>query len=389
MLAVGVVFAMPLAAAFGMGVDAANVPAMKSAGAAPQYGQTWVGKWMKTYGWSGFENDLRKMRDNGATPVIQWYYWGDDISPNCVQYGCAGRTKGEWDAMAKEMATRAKNIMGSRTFYVVLEPEFQKNGIQDWETFDGYLANQAYMIRGIAPSADIVVGFGHWGNWDKFDRAVAASDLVGFQVLRGSTRDSTTSAINSADYIIQKTKELKSRWGKQVMVFDLGIATYGNWGWVQEKALANIVAKRSQLDAAGVKAIVWRYVYDNDYSSGYFGAAESTWGVKYSGGGNKPGYDELVTLIRGSSGGTTTSPTSFGASYGPAKIQEWWIQVDVNSAYKVSKVETRVNGGTWKPITLQWWGEWAGSYYVPAGAKVEFRATSSTGALSYSQPFWR
>ena len=402
LLAFGVVFAMPLASAFGMGVDADSATTMKNAGATPRYGQIWVGHWMQEYGWGGMESELRTLRDNGITPVLMWYYWGDDISPNCVKYGCAGRTKSEWDSMAKTMASKAKSIMGTRAFYVVLEPEFQKNGIEDWDTFDGYLRDQANMIRYAAPSADIVIGFGHWGEWDLFDRAVAAADLVGFQVLRGSTRDSTTTAVNTADYIIEKTKTLKSRWGKEVMVYDLGIATYGGWNWVQEQALKNIIAKRSSLDNAGVKAIIWRYVYDNDHSSGYFGAAESTWGVKYSWGGNKPAYDELVSLLKGSSTSTTTSTTStsastttststgsFDASFDSVKLQEWWVQVDVNSASKVTKVEARVNGGSWKTLSLKSWGDWAASFNVPYGAKVEFKATSSTGATDYSSAFYR
>ena len=485
LLAVGVVFATPLAGAFGMGVDADSVEEMDKVGAKPQYGQVWAGRWMKEHGWGGFESDLRTMRDAGVTPVIQWYYYGDSISPNCVQYGCDGRTKSEWDAMAKELATRTKNIMGSKTFYVVMEPEFQKNGIQNWETFDGYLANQAKILRDNGGSgARVVVGFGHWGNWEIFDRAVAASHLVGFQILRGSTRDSTSQATGSADYMIQLANKLKADWNKPVIVYDFGIATYGGWEWVQEKALQNVIAKRSQLDAAGVQIIVWRYVYDNDHSSGYFGAAESSWGVKTKWGSKKAGYDELVTLIKGSSTSTSTSsgstsgsvfsgvkgnewwieakvannPTKvearvdggswvamslrswgswavstkapsgsvvelratysggstqsasykwpdatpvsggssgstasaeFDASYRVVKLEEWWTQVDVKSDQTVTKVDARVNGGAWIPLEKKSWGDWAASFRVPAGSKVDFRATSSSGAHDYSATYTR
>ena len=395
-LAFGVVFAMPLAGAFGMGVDSTSVTTMKNAGAPPAYGQTWVGKWIKTSGWGSFESQLRTMRDSGVTPVIQWYYWGDDISPNCVKYGCEGRTKGEWDAMAKELATRAKNVMGTRTFYVVVEPEFQKNGIEDWETFDGYLENQANLIKGAAPSAKIVTGFGHWGNWDLFDRAVAASDMVGFQVLRGSTRDTKEKAVATADYMISLTKQLKARWGKSVMVYDLGISTYGGWESTQEQALKNVIAKRAALDEAGVKAIVWRYVNDNSLSKGYFGEAEKYWGVKRTDGSKKPAYDELIALLKGSSTSTTSTTTSgttttstFSASFSGVKIEEWWVQTSVSSSASIAKVEVQLNDGAWQALTKQSWGGWAKSTNIPTGTKVEFRATSSTGATSTSAPYYR
>ncbi|HUR67657.1 MAG TPA: hypothetical protein VM370_00295 [Candidatus Thermoplasmatota archaeon] len=386
---------MPLASAFGMGIDAASVTTMKNAGATPKYGQTWVGDWMADSGWGGFDRDLTTMRDAGVTPVVMWYYWGDSISPDCVKYGCDGRTKGEWDSLAKTMASHIKSIMGTRLVYVVLEPEFQKNGIESWDTFDGYLASQANTIRSLAPSADLVVGFGHWGNWDIFDRAVAASDLVGFQVLRASTRDSSSKALATADYMIEKTKALKSRWGKGVMVFDLGIATYGGWEGVQEKTLQNILAKRAALDDAGVKAIIWRYVSDNHLSGGYFGNAEYSWGVKYSWGGKKPAYDELATLMSGGSGSTSTSstPTStasgFDASFSGVQVQEYWVQASVSGNQGIAKVEARVAGGSWQILAKQSWGGWAKSLHVLSGQKVEFRATSTSGATDVSGGYYR
>lgn len=485
-LGFGVVFAMPVAGAVSFGVDAASVPDMKAAGALPAYGQTWVGAWMRSSGWGGFESDLRTMRDNGVTPVVMWYYWGDGISVPCIQYGCNGNSKSNWDAMAREMASRAEGVLGSRTFLVVLEPEFNKNGVQDWETFDGHLEAQARAIKAEAPNARIVVGFGHWGGWDRFDRAAAASDHVGFQILRGSTRDSSAAAIAAADEMVRIGKSLRDRFGKSVVVFDLGIATYGGWEWVQEAALKQVLAKKADLDAAGVKLVVWRYVRDNTFSSGYFGPAESTWGVKYSWGGSKKGYDELVSLLRGSapassgvvssfSSGSSApagspfsnvkgnewwvqanvagSPTrmelrvdggpwitmskaswgawtksthapygsvvelratygdgatrsasyrwpdavpvggasggAFDATFSSIQVHEWWVQSSVKANEPVAKVEVRINGGAWVALTKQSWGAWAKSVHVPAGAKVEFRAASSSGATDVSSPVWR
>jgi hypothetical protein len=394
LLGFGVAFAMPLAGAFTVGVDAASVPAMKSAGATPANGQTWVGAWMRSSGWSGYETDLRTMRDNGVMPVVMWYYWGDQISVSCVQYGCNGNSKSNWDAMARDMAVRANSIMGSRSFYVVLEPEFNKNGISSWETFDGHLENQAKIIKAAAPNAKIVIGFGHWGGWDGFDRAMGQATYSGFQLLYGSTRHSSSQAIAAADDMIRIAKTLKAKWGKDVLVFDLGIATYGGWEWVQEASLKRVIAKRAEIDAAGVKVVQWRYVKDNHYSSGYFGAAESTWGVKYASGGAKSGYDELVTLLKGSAGttSTTTTPTigtsGFDATFSGVTGNSWWVQSSVGGNQGISKVQARVNGGGWIDLTKQSWGGWAKSFYVPGGAKVEFQAISTSGATDVSGAYY-
>lgn len=385
LVALGLLVATPLAAAFGMGVDAASVVEMKNAGATPQYAQIWVGSWVLKSGWSSIDAGLQKAEDVGATPVIQYYYWGDSISVNGVKYGQEGRTRAEWFSLAKSTATHAKNVLGDKPFLMVLEPEFNKNGIQHWEDFDGYLAQMARDVKTIAPNAKIVTGLGYWNDGDIFDRIVDESDYVGFMLLRASTRDSTSEATGAADQIISTAKSLKAKWGKPVVVFDFGIATYGGWEWVQEKALRNIRDKRAEIDAAGVEAIVWRYVHDNSYSSGYFGAAESTWGVKTTSGREKAAYDELEELI---GGGSTTPPPpppgEFDAQFNDVKVQDWWIEVDVDANEPLAKVEARVNDGAWVALSKKWWGDYATSVRVPADASVVFRATSTSGAVDTS-----
>lgn len=391
----GLVFALPLAGALSWGTDArAGVWDLKSAGASPAYGQTWVGLWTKEpYGWDAFEKELRAMRDAGITPVVMWYYWGDSISQNCVKYGCSGRSKADWDSMAGELARRANAIMGSRTYYVVLEPEFNKAGIEGWETFDAYLESQAWNIRGKSPSAKIVVGFGHWGGWDAFDRAVGASHHVGFQILRGSTRDSSADAVDAAGDLISIGKTLKTRWGKSVLVYDLGIATYGGWEGVQERALQNIAARKAEIESAGIFGIVWRYVFDNDYSSGYYGAAESSWGVKDRWGNPKPAFNDLVSLVKGgstssgsTSSGSTGTTTAPAGAFSGVSGNEWWVQAKVSGSPR--SVEARVNGGSWASMSWQSWGAWAVSMRAPTGSTVELKATYGDGTTATAAYRW-
>ena len=385
LLASGLLMATPLAAAFGMGVDAASVVEMKNAGATPQYAQLWVGSWVLDSGWASIDAGLQDAEDVGATPVIQYYYWGDSISVNGVKYGQEGRTQSQWFSLAKTTATHAKNVMGDKPFLMVLEPEFNKNGIQSWEEFDGMLERMAKEVKAIAPNAKIVTGLGYWNDGAIFDRAVAQSDYVGFMLLRASTRDSSSEATGAAQQVIDTARSLKAKWGKDIIVFDLGISTYGGWDDEQEIALQRFIDKRAELDAAGVKAIVWRYVYDNDYSSGYFGAAESYWGVKTEWGSKKRGYDELLRLIQGSSAPTTSTPTapapstSFAAAFSGIKIEAWWVEVTVSANEPLAKVEARVGTGPYVALAKQSWGDYARSIDTRSGAPVTFRATSADG----------
>jgi hypothetical protein len=81
-------------------------------------------------------------------------------------------------------------------------------------------------------------------------------------------------------------------------------------------------------------------------------------------------------------------PTPFDATFELSEnINEWWVEVFVDGNEPITAVHMRVNGGSWKALTERSWGAWAESINVAPGSKVEFRATSSTGATDVSKTF--
>jgi len=112
------------------------------------YGSTWAGAWNQKWGWNGIEQDLLEAKSAGAVPVVQWWYWGDDISPSCVENGCTDRYQGvpkdqaTWTRLSNELADLIVRVGGADSpALVVIETEFNKNGIENYEPFDGYLAH--------------------------------------------------------------------------------------------------------------------------------------------------------------------------------------------------------------------------------------------------------
>jgi hypothetical protein len=79
----------------------------------------------------------------------------------------------------------------------------------------------------------------------------------------------------------------------------------------------------------------------------------------------------------------------FEATFRVTSPNQYWQQVRVTpeDGITVAKVEVRVNGGAWRGMTLQSYGDWTSSYSAPAGSKVEFLATSSTQGTALSAPF--
>src|SRR5688572_21268779 len=99
---------VPIPVKFGM--EASAIDPQKAAGVAADYGSIWVGPWTLQYGgWNGPDAELQKMSAAGVTPAIHFYYWGDDISPSCVENGCwsslhnAHKNRAGWEALGQQL----------------------------------------------------------------------------------------------------------------------------------------------------------------------------------------------------------------------------------------------------------------------------------------------
>ena len=77
-------------------------------------------------------------------------------------------------------------------------------------------------------------------------------------------------------------------------------------------------------------------------------------------------------------------PAAFDATFTGATGNEWWLQVHVEGTRKVVAVDARIDGGSWKPLSLRDWGDWAASHHAPSGSLVEFRATADDGSTDLS-----
>jgi hypothetical protein len=82
---------------------------------------------------------------------------------------------------------------------------------------------------------------------------------------------------------------------------------------------------------------------------------------------------------------TQATPTDCAPTYGPTPIapfmtrfdhkggNEWWVEVKIGPM-DPNSVVARDDGGPWTPLTMRSWGNWAGSFHIEPGHKVQFRA---------------
>jgi hypothetical protein len=282
------------------GLDMDSVEKASRQGMTVSYGTFWVGAWTQRYGWDEAEQKLRTARKLGVTPVIQWWYWGDEISPSAVENGVRDarhgvmKNRATWARMSTELTDLVARTMGDREAIVVLETEFNKDGIESYEPFDGYLAEQAKILHGKG-NIKVVIGFGNWGRaeWSRFDKAIAESDLLGTQLLQSSARDAAT-YMKTVDTLITGARTLQATFGKPSLIMDLALSSYptATYETNQAAVIQELFTRIGELKAAGVRGIIWRAMNDDPSfdTTNYHGVAERHWGLVRADGTPKPAF---------------------------------------------------------------------------------------------------
>lgn len=288
--------------AYGMnGFYASDVE--KRSGADLQYGQVWAGRWIDKPGaLPGFRDRVATVHEAGHTPVVEWWYFGDQISVKAVTQGLPdGRSVARWHELGPKVAKAAcEGAKGDLVF--VVETEFNKGGVDKLESFDGELAKHVQLVKKACPSATVAIGFGEWRseNWARFDRAAAASDAVGFQLMRSLAKDTRSDYESAPERAVFTAQKLQELFEKPILLHDVALSSYGKDGrGLQADTLERLLDEREALADAGVEMILYRSVRDTPSmaKNNYYGDGEAHWGLWTTTGGEKPAYRVWVGAL--------------------------------------------------------------------------------------------
>lgn len=289
---------------FGFDADSAKVA--RRNGMPVSYGSLWAGAWNQKWSWGGVQTQLQTAKSAGVTPLVQWWYWGDDISPSCVENGCPDRYHGvskdraTWTKMSTQLADLIVKTVGTNAI-VVLECEFNKSGIENYEPFDGYLAEQVKIFK--SRNLKVAIEFGNWGRprWSSFDRAVAGADYLGAMALQSSRRDASRYR-DGADSLLSQARFYKNTFRKPVFVTDFAFSSYPepSYETLQDLVVIDIFKRMAEFRSAGVKGMVWRMLADdpNFDTNNYHGVAERHWGLLRANGSRKAAFTSFSRGIK-------------------------------------------------------------------------------------------
>lgn len=294
---------------FGMGLW--HLDLQREHGIDPDLGQTWAGAWNLYQGWGPIDKHLEAARENNITPVIQVFYWGNDLSKGCLQNGCEGRggmelSEAGWARLLDQLGDRLDEKLDGREAVVVLEPEFNKGHVATYEPLDAMLADRALQMKAAYPNATVALGLGGWAPqfWGTWDRAMEASDVISVQLMRGATVDDRDTYLSSAETLAEHAERAHELSGKPVLVTDIALATWPEPEYrdEQDQVVGDLLKDEtmSRLKAAHVEGIIYRAIIDEPTATTaeYYGQAETTWGLVDEDGTPKPALETWVQGIQ-------------------------------------------------------------------------------------------
>ncbi|MEM7221034.1 MAG: hypothetical protein AAF515_21925 [Pseudomonadota bacterium] len=234
----------------------------------------------------------------GYTPIIVDWYFGDDISPDFVRRN----EQAYYQHLRDELLPL---LRGVPEVMVVLEPEFNKQGVEKWPEWDR-IATRAINIIKDGSSASVGLGVGDWAELDveeplaNIRDAAEASDFVAFLMMTSREYEATfTSATNDLgtrlDRIVPRLAEI---FDKPLFLAYTAISSAGDWESRQGRYLRDILERLPLYADSELMGMGFFSLLDSPRQEGWFGQAETRFGLLDNAGRGKPATDAWRTGVR-------------------------------------------------------------------------------------------
>nr|MCH9675329.1 hypothetical protein [Gammaproteobacteria bacterium] len=269
----------------------------------------------------------------GYTPVVSFWYFGDQISPEFVR-----RNRAEY---MKVIRTKLVPLIAELPdVLVLLEPEFNKSNMAAWTGWDTVAADAIMAIKDGAKNARVGLTFGDFGRSDvaKFEkvlsRSIDASDFLGYMEMR-SAYDATYRLDPSSTLVESATmfaRQLSQRFRKPIYLGYVALSTANGWEAKQAVWLNSLLEEVPVLAAHGVFGMSIFAMFDEPRHKGWFADAERSFGLFRADGVPKAGAQRWSEAVReflatDSRAPELTTPialtTDAGGVAGRASFSEW------------------------------------------------------------------
>ena len=244
---------------------------------------------------------INTMVQKGYTPIFIFYYFADDISASFVK-----KHKNRYFYALQRFIHYLKKIRGKKI--VVLNPEYNENGMSDNKDFDLLNVISIIKIKNTIKNALVGPCVGDFGeytkiwdqdNWDAFTPSLHFSakvaDFIAFQEMRALTRNTKEEILLTPKRILALTTYLWKKYKKPTLLAYLAISSYKD-PTLQTKVLQELRSYLPILKQLHFLGFGWFNYIDNPEHRGYFNKAEKYWGLKTYDGTNKDAFGIFATI---------------------------------------------------------------------------------------------
>ncbi|WP_151899215.1 hypothetical protein [Vibrio mediterranei] len=253
--------------------------------------------------WNWLRTDLlRGAHLHGYIPMINYWFFGDKISP---EYVTANRQR-YLEQIKNQLIPLLRDLPQA---YLILEPEFNKQGIETWDEWDPLMLEVIQLIRKGAPQVKVGLGLGDWDkpggtpSYASAEQAIEASDFVASMLMLSSYTERAHAAPDWSAWVraLRLGDRLKKRFNKPWMLAYLSIASQPAWEQQQAVEIEKLAFYLPMLRSLGLFALNWFSLTDEPQQQGWFAEAEQSFGLLKASYQPKPAlvdYQQLINAHR-------------------------------------------------------------------------------------------
>jgi hypothetical protein len=239
---------------------------------------------------------INKFIKQGFTPIFIFYWFEDQISPAFVK-----KHKKEYFEELEKFAKFLQKIKGKKI--VILNPEYNENGMQSSRNFDILQAKSILLIKKYDKNTLVGICPGDFGNynviWDKYNwdllkpsmnYSAKLSDFIAFQEMRAITRDTKQQILDTPLRALAFATYLHQTYHKPTFLGYLAISSYKTLK-IQATVMKNFAKilplMKHSADLIGIN--LFHYI-DVPGDKGYFKKGQEFFGIKFANGKKKPSF---------------------------------------------------------------------------------------------------
>ncbi|BDY03428.1 hypothetical protein [Ferrimonas sp. YFM] len=230
--------------------------------------------------WNWLQPDLLLAASRaGYSPQVAVWYFGDEISPEFVRQ--------HWQDYLEMVRTRLIPLLKPLPqVTLLLEPEFNKNGIDQWEQWPERMAEVTGLLRQALPQAKIGLVMGDWLAPDQplsepVLQSLAQGDFVGSMLMVSPHTELSQQSLEWSPWFrtLRLSRLLKQSLDLPYHLAYLALPSQPGWQGRQALELARVKRMLPTLRRHNLVSLGWFSATDDPRQQGWFAESERHFGL--------------------------------------------------------------------------------------------------------------